>query len=145
MIARRDDGYEIRTEGISVDLVHHWLSTDSYWASGRPRDVVARALAGSLTYGVFAPDGALAGVARAVTDGATFAWIADVYIDRAHRGRGLGTWLVGELAGELRAAGVYRLVLATRDAHEVYARVGFAPLAAPQDWMASGPPVTPDT
>ncbi len=135
MIAARPDGYQIRADGVPAQRVHHWLSTDSYWATGRDLDTVTRAIANSLTYGVFDPAGDLVGVARAVTDQATFAWLADVYIDRAHRGRGLGTWLVGELAAALRAQGVRRLVLATRDAHGVYASVGFTPLRSPDRWM----------
>jgi len=129
------DGYTIRTDGVPAQRVHHWLSTDAYWAAGRDLDTVTRALAASLVYGLFDATGDLVGVARAVTDGATFAWIADVYVDRAHRGRGLGTWLVEELTAALRAAGVRRLVLATRDAHEVYARVAYAPLRWPERWM----------
>ncbi len=94
-----------------------------------------RALANSLVLGVFSPEGEQVGVARAVTDEATFGWICDVYIDRAHRGRGLGTWLVGELTRELLDRGVLRVMLATRDAHGVYAKIGYRPLAEPSRWM----------
>ncbi len=132
---RRADGYEIRPDGLDVDRIHHWLSTDAYWSPGRTRETVEATLAASTALGAFAPDGGQVAFARAVTDGATFAWIADVYVDRAHRGRGLGTWLVGTLCARLRERGVYRLVLATRDAHGVYARLGFGPLARPERWM----------
>jgi GNAT superfamily N-acetyltransferase len=70
-----------------------------------------------------------------VTDGATFAWLCDVYIDRKARGVGLGGWLVGVARDHLLERGVYRIVLATADAHEVYAREGFAPLGVPGRWM----------
>ena len=135
MIEERPDGYSIAAEGIDGDLVHHWIATDSYWALGRAADRMATALANSLTYGLFSPSGALVGVARAVTDQATFAWICDVYVDRAHRGLGLGTWLVGRLTRDLTDAGITRVMLATRDAHGVYAKIGFTPLAAPERWM----------
>jgi GNAT superfamily N-acetyltransferase len=116
--------------------VHHWLSTDAYWALGRPRAVVEKAAAGSLNYGLFRPgDSRQVAYARAVTDRATFAWICDVYVDRAARGTGLGRWLVGTVRDDLRVRGVRRLLLATADAHGLYATVGFAPLAEPDRWM----------
>jgi GNAT superfamily N-acetyltransferase len=133
----RDDGYEIDTAPDRLDLerLHHWLSTDAYWARGRSAEVVARSVRGSLCFGVYARDGTLTGFARAVTDGATFAWLCDVYVDRAARGIGLGGWLVRVVRDDLRERGIRRIVLATADAHEVYARVGFAPLAVPGRWM----------
>lgn len=116
--------------------MHRWLSTDAYWALGRPRDVMAKAVAGSLNYGLFRPvDGQQVGFARAVTDHATFGWLCDVYVDRAERGAGLGGWLVGAVRDDLWARGVRRLLLATADAHGVYARLGFTPLTDPDRWM----------
>jgi GNAT superfamily N-acetyltransferase len=129
------DGYRVGAEDIDVDLVHRWLSTDSYWANDRSREVVARSIGNSYCLGVFALDGPQVGFARAVTDQATFAWVADVYVDRAHRGRGLGRWLVAELRDRILAAGVKRLVLATADAHGVYRKLGFELLARPERWM----------
>ncbi len=129
------DGYRLSDDGLDVDLIHRWLSDDSYWAAGRPHETVARSLRGSYCLGAFAGDGSQVAVARAVTDWATFAWIADVYVDRAHRGRGLGRWLVGELRDRLQEAGVKRLLLATKDAHGVYAALGFGPLLRPERWM----------
>lgn len=119
---------------MDLDRVHGWLSGESYWAAGRPRDVVDRSFAASLGVGVY--DGATqVAVARVVTDQATFAWVCDVFVDPAHRGRGIGTWLMAAVTEHLRNQGVLRAVLATRDAHEVYAGVGFQPLAAPERWM----------
>ena len=93
-------------------------------------------MAGSAVYGLYrATDRQLVAFARAVTDGATFGWLCDVYVDRAERGRGLGTWLVGAARDHLTGLGVRRLVLATRDAHGVYAKLGFTPLARPEQWM----------
>jgi GNAT superfamily N-acetyltransferase len=73
--------------------------------------------------------------ARVVTDGATFAWIGDVFVDADHRGRGLGSWLVTSIVANLQEAGVRRFVLATRDAHEVYRRCGFKALEGADRWM----------
>ncbi len=139
MIAENDEGYQLRADGIDAELVHRWISTDTYWAAGRDVDRMSRALANSLTFGVFEPGGAQVAVARAVTDHATFAWICDVYVDPAHRGRGLGTWMVGELTRELFDRGVGRVLLATRDAHEVYRRVGFQAVDDPERWMIARP------
>ncbi|MBK8468730.1 MAG: GNAT family N-acetyltransferase [Candidatus Phosphoribacter sp.] len=129
---------------LQVDRVHAWLSEDAYWALGRERAVVDAAIAGSRVCGAYrsltSPDGSgmpgeQVAFARAVTDGATFAWICDVYVARESRGQGLGTRLVRALVDSLEAEGIQRVVLATRDAHEVYARLGFGPLANPATWM----------
>jgi GNAT superfamily N-acetyltransferase len=129
------EGYRIDVDGIDVDLVHRWLSEDSYWANGRSRDMVAQSLKNSYCLGAFAEDGPLVGFARTITDWATFGWIADVYIDRGHRGRGLGRWLVGTLRDRLEGAGVPRLILSTKDAHGVYEALGFVPVKYPERWM----------
>jgi len=118
--------------------VHRWLSTQAYWALGRSRETVVRSLAASTVLGAYA-EGRLVGLARAVTDGATFAWVCDVYVDTAHRRRGIGSALVRELVARLQAGGVYRVLLATRDAHEVYRRLGFTELVEPGAWMQLDP------
>jgi GNAT superfamily N-acetyltransferase len=133
---RLRDGYVLTTDPgrVDVDRVHGWLSHESYWAKGRERAVVERSIAGSRSYSVFA-DEQQAAYARVVTDDATFAWICDVFVDGPHRGRGLGSWLVESIVEDLAAAGVQRFVLATRDAHEVYRRCGFAALDGADRWM----------
>lgn len=128
----RDDGYQLCTDPDRLDLdrVQHWLSTDAYWALGRSRDVLVRAIAGSTAYAIYRPDdGDQVAFARTVTDGATFAWLCDVYVDRAERGRGLGTWLAATARDDLVARGVPQVLLATLDAHGVYAKLGFQPVA----------------
>ena len=140
-LARRDDGLVVSLDPgrVDRDRVHRWLSEESYWAAGRTREVFERSLAGSLVAGVYdgpGPDAAQLAFARVVTDGATFAWICDVYVDEAARGRGLGTWLMDELVQELlHRRGILRLLLATRDAHALYAKSGFAPLEGGWRWM----------
>ncbi|MGK5737356.1 GNAT family N-acetyltransferase [Micromonospora sp. URMC 103] len=133
----RADGYLLTTDPGRLDLarVHHWLSTDAYWAIGRERETVEHSFAGSIPFGVYRPgDGRQVAVARVVTDRATFAWLCDVYVDPAERGRGLGTWLAASVRDHLADLGVRRIVLATNDAHGVYAKVGFTPVH-PERWM----------
>ncbi len=138
MITTRADGLTLDTDPARIDLdrVHHWLSTDAFWALGRSRETVARSIEHSLVFGVYAPDaaGQLA-FARVVTDHATFGWLCDVYVAREARGRGIGTWLSELVVAALAPCGLKRLMLSTLDAHEVYARVGFAPVPEPEKLM----------
>lgn len=112
---------------LDLDVVHAFLS-DAYWSRGVPREVVERAVAGSLVVGCYAADGSQVGFARAVTDRATFAWLADVFVLPEHRGRGLGRRLVRHLLDRPDLAGLRRWMLATADAHGVYAELGFTPV-----------------
>ncbi|PNE41450.1 GNAT family N-acetyltransferase [Streptomyces noursei] len=141
MTARALDGYEISTDPDRLDsgLVHDWLANDSYWALGRTRAHHDRAVAGSLNFGLYeVASGRQVAYARVVTDHATFAWLCDVYVSPDDRGKGLGTALVAEVAEHLASHGLARLTLATKDAHGVYEKVGFRPLAAPEQWMTLG-------
>jgi GNAT superfamily N-acetyltransferase len=124
---RREDGYWVSDEPSLVDLerVHHWLSVESYWATGRPLEVVRRSFEGSVLLGCYGPDATQVGFSRLVTDRATFGWLCDVFVDARHRGKGLGLFLV-ESAVEHPAVKGLRLVLATRDAQGLYAKYGFA-------------------
>ncbi|MFC8175174.1 GNAT family N-acetyltransferase [Streptomyces sp. NPDC057242] len=133
--------YEISSDPARIDAarVHHWISTDSYWARGRPREKQDRAIAGSLNLGAYHREtGEMSAYARVVTDYATFAWLCDVYVDPPARGTGLGTALVTAVRDLLEPHGLSRIMLATADAHGVYEKVGFAPLQNPDKWMALG-------
>ncbi|WP_243227447.1 GNAT family N-acetyltransferase [Microbacterium sp. CIAB417] len=134
------DGYEIDTDHDSLDLerVHEWLSTDAFWAIGRSFDVVQRAAAASVNFGVYDPTGAQVGYARLVTDGVTFGWLCDVYVAPDERGRGLGKALASAVVDATRPLGLKRLMLSTLDAHELYARVGFEPFPDPDRLMVIG-------
>ena len=135
------DGYEISTDPSRLDagLIHTWLSQDAYWALGRSRDMQDKAIANSLNFGVYhGISGTQVGYARVVTDSATFAWLCDVYIDPATRGQGLGTALAGAVRDHLAPYGLRRILLATADAHTVYAKVGFEPLKDPKRLMVLG-------
>jgi GNAT superfamily N-acetyltransferase len=127
MADRERDGYVLTSDKhrVDVDRVHRWLSEEAYWALGRRREVVEKTIDASWVWSILAPDGEQVAFLRAVTDGLTFAWICDVFVDPAHRGRGLATWLSTEAVADLTAVGVDRLVLATSSAHGVYRRVGF--------------------
>ncbi|MEV7885350.1 GNAT family N-acetyltransferase [Streptomyces sp. NPDC002817] len=132
-------GYEISTDADRIDAarVHHWLSTDAYWAIGRPREKQDRAIEGSLNFGAYeTASGEQVAYARIITDRATFAWLCDVYVDPSVRGKGIGSALVEAVREELRPFGLRRILLATHDAHGVYEKAGFTPLANPDQWMA---------
>ncbi len=137
VIAKREDGYVIDVDPGRLDVaaVQDWIGGDSYWARGRAPEVMSKAIAGSVCFGVYGPDGQQVAFARVVSDHATFAWLCDVYVARDARGLGLGTWLARSVAEHVLGWGVKRIVLATLDAHAVYAKAGFAAFAAPQRWM----------
>lgn len=118
---------------LNVARVHGWLAS-SYWSPGIARELVERAIAGSHCLGAY-QDGEQVGFARAITDHATFAWIADVWIDEAARGQGIGRRMVGWFIDHRDFVGIRRVALTTRDAHGVYAKLGFTPLHAPGNLM----------
>ena len=118
---------------LDVDRIHGWLAS-SYWSPGIARDQVARQIAGSHCLGVYGQDGQI-GFARAISDRASFAWIADVWVDEAARARGLGRRMVRWFLDHPDYAGIRRFALVTGDAHGVYAALGFHPLLRPERWM----------
>jgi N-acetylglutamate synthase-like GNAT family acetyltransferase len=120
--------YRISTDTQEMDItaIHDFL-TASYWAKSVPRSVVARAISNSICFGVFQGPHQV-GFARTVTDSATFAYLADVYILEAHRGKGLGKQLVQEVLAHPQLQGLRRMLLATRDAHSLYSSFGFSEL-----------------
>src|ERR1700750_2444828 len=118
---------------LQLDAVHAYL-TRSYWSPGVPREVVARAAANSLCFGIYLGD-AQVGFARVVTDKASFAYLADVYVLEAHRGQGLSKRLVEQVLGDPGLQGMRRFLLATRDAHGLYEQFGFKAPAKPENFM----------
>jgi ribosomal protein S18 acetylase RimI-like enzyme len=148
---------------LDVELIHDFISNQSYWGKGRPLEVVQRALDNSLNFGLYntSPtiregsafslsigsaseplltrglllDSQQVGFARVVTDYSTFAWVADVFVLPEHRGRGLSKWLMEAMLSHPRLQGFRRWVLATKDAHALYARFGFIPMHRPERWM----------
>lgn len=128
MIALSDD-----TARLDVARVHGWLAS-SYWSPGIERALVERAIAGSHCLGAY-EDGAQVGFARAITDHATFAWIADVWVDEGVRGQGLGRRMVGWFLALPTFAGIRRVGLVTADAHKVYEPLGFHAPLRPERYM----------
>jgi len=130
------DGHWVSDDSALLDMprMHRWLSVGSYWAQGRSYDVVARSFEGSLALGLYGPDEVQAGMCRWVTDFSTFGWLCDVFVEPTRRGSGLGTFLVRTATAHPAVRDV-RQVLGTRDAHGLYSRFGFGPLAAPERWM----------
>lgn len=119
---------------VDLDAVAAFLHDEAYWSLGRPRTVVEQALAASRVF-TLVEDGAMLAFARVVTDGATFGWVCDLFVVDGHRGRGLGHRLVEAIVADPELSAVKRLLLATADAHGVYADVGFVPLTQPERWM----------
>lgn len=119
--------YEISTDPTRLDvaLVHRWLSERSYWAAGVPREVVARSIANSLNFGLYHATAGQVGFARVITDRATFAYLADVFLLEAHQGQGLSKRLMNEIMAHPQLQGLRRWLLATRDAHGLYEQFGF--------------------
>lgn len=132
---------------LDLDAIERWLAAESYWALGRPRSAIEKSVANSLVYGLYlpAPEASAEcstpaatgqiGFFRVVTDKTTFAWLCDVFVDAAYRGGGLAQWALAHIRDEILAMGVYRILLATADAHAIYEKLGFKPHAEPGKWM----------
>ena len=128
--------YTISTDAARLDvaLIHDFLSNRSYWANGRTRAALEHSIANSLAFGVYRAARQV-GFARVVTDYATFAYLADVFVLEAERGRGLGKWLMETIVQYPDLQGLRRWLLVTRDAQELYRQYGFVELAWPDRWM----------
>lgn len=144
--------YEVSSdpERLDLDVIHGFLRR-SYWSPEIPREVVERALRNSLGFGAY-HHGAQVGFARVITDRATFAYVADVFVLEEHRGRGVSKLLMQAVMAHPELQGLRRWSLATRDAHGLYRQFGFAPVALPERhmeilrrdiYLAPAPPATP--
>jgi GNAT superfamily N-acetyltransferase len=119
---------------LDLGVVHRFISEESYWGQGRGMEVVRRSVENSLSFGVYR-GAEMVGFARVVTDYATFAWVADVFVVEGHRGRGLSKWLMEVMLAHPELQGFRRWVLATKDAHGLYRQFGFRELKRPERWM----------
>jgi GNAT superfamily N-acetyltransferase len=115
---------------LDVDEIHRFLA-GSYWAAGIPRGIVERSIAGSLCFGLYEGTQQV-GFARVITDRATYAYLADVYVEEAYRGKGLGEWLLQVILAHPDLQSLRRFALVTRDAQRLYAKFGFASLSLPE-------------
>jgi len=122
---------------INLDYVHQFL-TQSYWSPGTSMQIVKKAMEGSLCFGVY-DNNKQVGYARVITDTATFAYLADVFIDENYRGRGLGKWLVNVILKHPDLQGLRRIILTTKDAHKVYEQCGFTSVTNPERYMVYNP------
>lgn len=129
------DHFTISTENekFDIDSIHSFL-TRSYWAEGISREVIKRSIEGSLCFGVFINSKQI-GFARMITDKATFAYLADVFIIEEYRGLGLSKWLMEVIMAHPELKGLRRMMLATKDAHGLYKKFGFTPLNNVDRWM----------
>ena len=129
--------YTISTDKtiLDVGMIHHFLYTTAHWAIGRPMSVVKKSIDNSLCFGLYEGDEQI-GFARLVTDSAIVGWICDMFILPAHRSRGLGRWLVECMMDHPEVKDLRRILLNTRDAHDLYTKyANFRPLLAPESWL----------
>jgi GNAT superfamily N-acetyltransferase len=132
--------YQISTDRsrLEPDVIHRFL-TRSYWAAGIPIDVIKQSIENSLSFGLF-KNNCQIGFARVITDYATYAYLADVFVLDEFRGEGLGKWLVEIVVSHPALLGLRRWMLATRDAHGLYKKYGFTELSQPERWMEKHDP-----
>lgn len=130
------DGYRFSCvlEEMDVDVIHGFVS-DSYWAKGIPKELLKRAIENSLCFGIFTNAGEQVAFARMITDSATFAYLADVFVLEAHRGKNLSKWLMQSVLEHPGLQNLRRMVLATRDTHGLYQQFGFTELSNPSTFM----------
>jgi N-acetylglutamate synthase-like GNAT family acetyltransferase len=130
------DGYKISEDLSEIDLkaVHGYLS-NAYWSKGIPFEKMYEALQNSLCFGILTESRSQIGFARMITDKATFAYLADVFILQDHRGKGLSKWLMEAILSHRDLQGLRRMMLATKDAHGLYKKFGFEALENPEKLM----------
>lgn len=129
--------YSISTDKTKLDvgMIHHFLYTTAHWAIGRPMSIVRKSIENSICFGLYEGDKQV-GFARIVTDGAIVGWICDMFILPSHRSSGLGKWLLECMMEYPEIKGLRRILLNTRDAHDLYIKyAGFRPLLAPESWL----------
>lgn len=131
-----EQGFSISTDStkLDLDIIYQFIS-QSYWAKGIPREIVEKALANSFCFGVYDEYGEQVAFARLITDKATFAYLADVFVVESQRGKGLSKWLVSNIVSHPELQGLRRMLLATSDAHGLYAQFGFTAIENPESLM----------
>jgi len=136
IVEHRRGEFVISTDPARLDIhMIHGFLTNSYWAKGIPREVVARSIKHALCFGIYDGNSAQVGFARVISDFATIAYVGDVFVLDSHRGGGLGGWLMESITQHPALQGLRRWILTTRDAHGLYSQVGFAPVKYPERYM----------
>ncbi|HMU45545.1 MAG TPA: GNAT family N-acetyltransferase [Chitinophagaceae bacterium] len=129
------ENFLVSTDKSKLDLNYvQSVLSKTYWAEGIPIETVEKAVNGSICFGIYDKNKQI-GFARLITDAATFAYLADVFIDAAYQGKGLGKWLIEEIMKHESVQGLRRFMLATKDAHGLYDQYGFVPLTNTERWM----------
>lgn len=123
---------------LDAQSIHHYLSEESYWAKGIPKEIVLKAIDGSVCFGAY-DNGRQIAFARVITDGATFGYLADVYVLEAYRKKGISKNLMKHIMSYPAFCGLRRFMLATKDAHSLYEKFGFKKLSAPERFMEIKP------
>jgi GNAT superfamily N-acetyltransferase len=136
IVEHRRGEFVISTDPARLDIhMIHGFLTNSYWAKGIPREVVARSIKHALCFGIYDGNSAQVGFARVISDFATIAYVGDVFVLDSHRRGGLGGWLMESITQHPALQGLRRWILTTRDAHGLYSQVGFAPVKYPERYM----------
>lgn len=130
--------YSDRKDRLQFDVIHNYLSRESYWSKGIPKEIVLRAAEGSVCFGVYAGEKQI-GYARVITDSATFGYLADVFILEPYRGKGISKNLMQCIMDYPSFKGFRRFMLATKDAHTLYEKFGFKKMATPDRFMEIKP------
>lgn len=130
------DNFIISTDKqkLQIEIIHEYLCTQSYWAKNISLSTVKRSIEGSVCFGLYDQDKQV-GFARVITDGATFGYLADVFILKEYRGKGLAKWMLQEILAYKAFQNFRRWMLATKDAHRLYEQVGFKALSKPERFM----------
>jgi GNAT superfamily N-acetyltransferase len=141
MISQTRGAYTLSTDParVQVEVVHAFLR-ESYWAKDIPREIVERSIAGSLVFGIYHDESGQIAFARVISDRATFAYLADVFVLPDHRGAGLSSWMMEAIGAHPELQGLRRWMLVTRDAHGLYRRFGYDQLSAPERVMEKTDP-----
>ena len=130
-----NEDFSITTDKSKIDISYvHRILSNSYWSENIPFAIVQRSITGSLCFALFFQQKQI-GFARVISDEATFAYLADVFIDPDFQGKGLSKWLIKTIMDYPSLQGLRRILLATRDAHGLYRQFGFTPLSSPERWM----------
>jgi N-acetylglutamate synthase-like GNAT family acetyltransferase len=142
MIECTRDGFTISTDKARLDVpaIHDFLANSSYWARNVPLSTVQKSIENSLCFGIYDDGNRQVGFARVITDYAVFAYLADVFILEDYRGRGLAKWLMACIVSTPELQNLRRWMLATKDAHGLYAQYGFNPLSKPERFMEASQP-----
>ena len=122
-------------QDLDIERVIEWLSNDAYWAIGRDSETIKASFINSVPISVRGEGGEFLGIGRLVTDGYTFGWLCDVYVHPDYRGLGIGHAIARAATSYFNNSPKFRLILKTRDAHQVYKECGFHELSSPENWL----------